>query len=180
MSTVVHSLLNHNNPTFADSASLSSIFYTREDLGPLKALHSTPLADVTAEAVGHLGENLILQRGCLLTSSRGILSGKVYNGHLSSDGVSMGKYAALLHLTSSENNDFVNSQGIEKLGQDIGQHIIGMNPAVVHEGDDNINDPTKVLTKQGFVLDDGISVGDMLSNHGANVTKFVRYALGEN
>lgn len=129
-----------------------------------------------AGSVGHLGEKLVLQRGCVLSSSEeGMVCGHVYNNVTPRGDTAMGKYAALLHLTPT-NGSFVDREAVAKLGQDLGQHIIGINPEVISEG---AEDPSKVLTKQSFVLDETRNVGDMLSERGAQVTQFVRYALGE-
>lgn len=114
----------------------------------------------------------------MLYSSEGILCGHVYgNQSLEPHGLKMGKYAALLHLRPSDEGFSGDSQ---ILGRNIGQHIIGMSPEVVEEGEDGVVDPAKVLTKQGFVLDDSVNIGEMLARHGAKVTKFVRYGVGEN
>lgn len=124
----------------------------------------------------------MLQRGCLMSSGgekrEGIVCGFVYNNLSATPDLAMGKYATLLHL-SPVNKPFADIEAIGKLGCDIGQHIVGFNPIVVNEGERGISDPTEVLTKQGFVLDDSVSVGDVLARHDARVTKFVRYALGE-
>ena len=158
------------------SAFLSAAFLTNDEIGQLKSEHdSRTLADMTAEFVGFLAENLVLQRACVMCASQGVLCGHVYgNQLLDPHGFKMGKYAALLHLQPND-DDFSGDPQI--LGKNISQHIIGMNPEVVEE--DGVVDPAKVLTKQGFVLDDSVSIGDMLASHGARVTKFVRYAVGE-
>lgn len=159
--------------------SLSSIYLTAEQLGMLET-NQASLSDVVASSVGRLGENLVLQRGCVLSSSEeGMVCGHVYNNVTPSGAdIAMGKYAALLHLTPT-NGSFGDRVAIAKLGQDLGQHIIGINPEVIDEGDEGVSDPSKVLTKQRFVLDETKHIGDMLNEHGAQVTQFVRYALGE-
>ena len=111
-----------------------------------------------------------------MCASHGLLCGHVY-GHqsLGLGDLKMGKYAALVHLQPDANGFSGDSQA---LGRNISQHIIGMNPEAIEVGEDML-DSAKVLTKQEFVLDDTVNVGDMLSSHGAKVTKFVRYAVGE-
>ena len=165
-----------------ESMALSSTF-KKDDLGPLKISLETSaksLADVVAETVGNLAENLVLQRGCLFTApeKNGVVCGHVYNTNsISEDGVAMGRYASLLHLSSHQ--EFNDIEAVRKLGVNIAQHIIGMNPLVINEGDEGVTDPSKVLTKQSFLLDDEMLVGNMLAKHDVQITQFIRYALGE-
>lgn len=178
LSTVTHTLLDQ--PQTTSPSSVTTTFYNSEGLSKLTSASSTSLGDTLAGSVGQLGENLVLQRGCLLTSNEGgVVCGYVYNNTTPHSNLVMGKYAAMVHL-SPTNEAFADQGAIEKLGGDIGQHIIGVSPLVVNEGDMNINDPTKVLTKQSFVLDEDVNVGDMLTKQSAQVTEFVRYAVGEN
>ena len=183
VSTAAQALFDHQ-----DSNNLQSTFLGPEELARLETQSShspspSPLSDVVASTVGRLGENLVLQRGCLLTSgSDGVLCGEAYNALSPGGGVLLGKYAALLHLVpaAAEGGGCgENMEAIAKLGRGLGQHVIGINPAVIEEGDEGISDPGRVLTKQNFVLDESLVVGDMLSQHGARVAEFVRYALGE-
>ena len=177
VSTVTHAL-------FADQTSpfetvVSSAYYTAEELGRLETGQAASLGDAVASSVGRLGENLVLQRGCVVsTCEEGMVCGHVYNNISPHGEVAMGKYAALLHLMPTSGS-FGDREAIAKLGQDLGQHIIGINPEVINEGDNGVGDLSKVLTKQSFVLDESMNVGDMLNDHGAQVTQFVRYALGD-
>ena len=178
VSTATHTLLDQ--PQATSPSSVTTTFYNSEGLSKLTSTNSSSLGDTLAGSVGQLGENLVLQRGCLLTSNEGgVVCGHVYNNITPHSDLVMGKYAAMVHL-SPTNGDFADQQAIEKLGQDIGQHIIGVNPLVVNEGDMDVSDPTKVLTKQNFVLDEDVNVGDMLAKQGARVMEFIRYAVGEN
>lgn len=179
-----HSLVSTvTRALFADQTSpletgISSAYYTAEELGRLETDTATSLGDAVASSVGRLGENLVLQRGCVVaTDEEGMVCGHVYNNVSPHGEVAMGKYAALLHLMPASGS-FGDREAIGKLGQDLGQHIIGINPEVINEGDNGVSDSSKVLTKQNFVLDESRNIGDMLNEHGAQVTQFVRYALG--
>ena len=158
-----------------------SSYFTRDELLALRCPEAGTVGDQAASSVGQLGENIVVQRGCLLGSREdGVMCGHVYNNVSSDPEVVMGRYAALLHLQPTNGIGFEDLEAIRRLGSDIGQHIIGMNPTVIDDSDEDArNNPSQVLTKQGFVLDDEVSVGDMLAKHGAKVTTFVRYALGE-
>lgn len=179
VSTVTHTLLDQ--PQTASPSSVTTTFYNSEGLSTLTSANSASLGDTLASSVGQLGENLVLQRGCLLTSNEGcVVCGNVYNNLAPHSDLVMGKYAAMVHLSPTNEADFADQEAIERLGRDIGQHIIGVSPLVVNEGDMDVSDPTKVLTKQSFVLDEDVNVGDMLAQQGARVTEFVRYAIGGN
>lgn len=183
VSVVTHALFDHQ-PEEKSSESPSPLLFTQEQLSQLKAsqtANSGSLGDMIAGSVGVLGENLILRRACLLTSSLGgLLCGNVYNNlsPISTD-VALGKYAAVLHLSPTEGDFGSDVEAVTSLGNTIGQHIIGLDPLVVNEGDGGVTDPAKVLTKQGFLLDEEVNVGDMLTKCNSTVTHFVRYALGE-
>lgn len=134
---------------------------------------------MTAEFVGSLAENLVLQRACVMHAPHGMLCGHVYgNQWADPSGPKMGKYAVLLHLHPINECFSVDHQAMEEFGNSVGQHIIGMNPEVIDE-QEGVVDQEKVLTKQGFVLDDTMTVGDMLVSRDAKVTKFIRFAVGE-
>lgn len=173
VATVTCALLDLN------PASLSSSLSHKELLA-LQCPETGTLGDKAASSVGQLGENILLQRGCLLKSTQnGVMCGHVYNNILPGADVAMGTYAALVHLEPTTDEGFKDLEAIKQLGSEIGKHIIGLNPLVVNEGDEGVTDSNKVLTKQGFVQDEEVSVGEMLEKHSAKVTTFIRYALGE-
>lgn len=182
VSTATQTLFDQKTSELPGQTSPPLTVFTSGELTKLETRQDSKLlslGDAVAASVGLLGENLVLQRGCVLrSSSEGVLCGEVYKNSLPGGGVAVGKYATLLHLTPTEGS-FGDREAIEKLGRDLSQHIIGINPAVINEGDSGISDPSKVLTQQNFVLDEDVKVGDMLDKCGARVTEFVRYALGE-
>ena len=150
----------------------------RDEIGQVKT-NSKTLADMAAETVGFLGENLVLQRACVWSASRGTIWGHVYNEQQQdSDDLRSGKYVALVHMLSATEGGFTSN--LEELGRSVCKHIIAMNPKVVEMGQGGVTDPTQVLTVQEFVFDESMTVGNMVSDHGAKVTKFVRFAVGEN
>lgn len=160
--------------------------FIEEDLSALKSSQDpdTPsLLDLVASYVGQLGERIVLQRGFVLSSSRGLVCGQVYNNCSPRPGLSMGRYATLLHLApTTDDRSFTDLQATRKLGHNVGLHIIGANPTCIREGEEEeggTDDPTRVLVNQPFLLDEQITIGEMLTRHDAKVTKFVRYALGE-
>ena len=153
---------------------------TRDDILPLSVSKDQTVGDLMAQTVGHIGENLIVSRGCVMAASKGILSGFVYNNIASAESaVAMGTYGALLHLLPSDGDEFADSAAVQALGTKICQHVVGMNPEVIKLGNKGVDDESKALLSQEYLLDQSISVGDLLEKNKVRATKFVRYALGE-
>ena len=105
----------------------------------------------------------------------------------------MGKYAALVNFTAAT------KQG-NALGQQLCQHIVGMNPKSINpvENDDieklgekdlqKENVPSKerpeapeesALMRQEFMLDTTLTVNDVLIKNQATVHDYIRYECGE-
>lgn len=148
---------------------------------PLPVQREQTLGDLVAQAVGNLGENVVVSRGCVMAATKGLLCGFVYNNVASAElAVAMGTYGALLHMLPDTGEAFSNLESVQTLGNRICQHIVGMNPEVVKLGSKGIEDPSKALLSQEYLLDQSVTVGDLLEKNKAKVTKFVRYSLGEN
>lgn len=176
MSTAIRAIFNHPISASTETA-LSTLALNKEEIDTIEIGSSKTLADTTAEVVGFLGEKLVLQRACVWSAARGSIFGHVYNDQPQDPAViRVGKYAAMVHLqTITEVSEF----GLDDLGKNLCQQVIAMNPRVVRPGVDGVEDPSQILTKQEFVLDESMNVGDMIASHGASVTKFVRYAVGQ-
>lgn len=179
MSTAIQSVFHHHPVSASSEAALSALAFNKEEIDTIESGSSKTLADTTAEAVGFLGEKLVLQRACVWSSARGTIFGHVYNDQSPDpEVVRVGKYAAMVHLQTIAEAD-VSDFGLEDLGKNLCQQVIAMNPRVARPGEDGVEDPSQILTKQEFVLDESVIVGDMIASHGALVTKFVRYAVGQ-
>lgn len=156
---------------------------TREDIMPLCVDGEQTVGDLVAKAVGHLSENVVVSRGCVMAATKGLLSGFIYNNIASAESaVAMGTYGALLHLlpADSDADQFTNSESVQVLGNKICQHVVGMNPTVVKVGSSKgVEDAGNALLSQDYVLDPSLTVGDLVEKNRVKVTKFVRYALGE-
>lgn len=61
---------------------------------------------------------------------------------------------------------------LKVLGKQLCQHIVGANPKSIEEGSDT-------LVNQHFLFDGSVTVGDLLQKNSVQVTRFVRYALGD-
>ena len=176
VSAITQATLEHKAPKPLTSTDLPSIDnLTKEVIAGISLDSYRSLADVVAENVGHLAENLVISRGCTMTTTKGLVYSYTYNNMCSPDApVAMGTYAALVHLLPS-GEDFDPTHAMV-LGRQICQHVIGANPLAVDAG--NGVDEAQALVEQSFVLDDSVSVGDLLRRNSAKVTCFVRYSLG--
>ena len=173
--------LSHDGPPSNSPLSVGRL--TRDDILSLHVGGDQTIGDLVAQAVGHLGENLMVSRGCVMAASKGLLCGFVYNNTASAEStVTMGTYGALVHLLPSvgdTSEEFSNPEAVRQVGTKVCQHIVGMNPEVIKPGSRGVNDAGKALLTQEYLLDQSLTVGDLLEKNRVCVTKFVRYALGE-
>lgn len=134
------------------------------------------VADQVAKTVGHLQEKIAIARGCTLCCSDGLLCAHVYNNHTPQAGINqIGKYGVILHMTGGGSESLTSRDDepeLKILGKQLCQHIVGANPKSIEEGSDN-------LVTQCFLFDGSVTVGDLLHKNSVQVTRFVRYALGE-
>ena len=108
----------------------------------------------------------------------GLIFGHAYNSQtLGEDSVHMGKYGALLHMSTEPSNSEVDVAELRLLGDRICQHVIGLNPVGVEKEDEVEED--EVLANQPYLFNNSVTVGELMAEKGVSVTKFVRYALGE-
>ncbi len=143
---------------------------------PIQTRNQT-LADKVAESVGQLGENISISRGCVMAASQGLICGFVYNNvSPSGSDAQLGTYGALLHMLPSEDNRETSShEQMTNVGQQICQHVVGMDVGDAASRKDLIS----TLLEQSFLFDSSVTVGELLANNGLSVTRIIRYALGE-
>ncbi len=144
---------------------------------PSQTTQNQTLADKVAESVGQLGENISISRGCVMAASQGLICGFVYN-NVSPPGsdTQLGTYGALLHMLPSEETGKMSShERMTNLGQQICQHVVGMDVGDASSNKDLIG----ALLEQSFLFDSSVTVGELLANNGLSLTRIIRYALGE-
>ena len=174
-STVTTALHHSGSPTHHDNLE----HFTSDDIGKLPTGERI-LSDLVAESVGHLGENIILNRGCTMLASSGLICGYAYNNiQPPSSELSLGTYGALVHLVPSSGSELSDSSDISMLGRKLCQQVIAMNPSAVDARDSEVEDPSQVLVSQEFMFDSSLTVGELLQKSGVKIVNFVRYALGE-
>lgn len=151
-------------------------YLSKDVLASIQSTSSQTLADKVAQSVGQLGENISISRGCSISATHGRICGFVYNKMSpTSSEIHLGTYGALVHLLPLE--DARKSLSLEQLhlGQQICQHAVGMGANEAGNGSDLVS----VLLDQNFVFDDSLTVGEVAAKNGLNITKIIRYALGE-
>lgn len=177
VSSTTGAILAHSAPRLRDTPSLNH--HRREVLSNIALENDTKsLGDFIAESVGYLSENILIARACTMTVTKGLICSYTYN-NLSQPGpdVALGTYAALLHLLPKEQDEFDSVEAAATLGRQLCQHIVGLNPLGLDEGDEVKQ--SQALLHQGFLLDNTITVGELLEKNGAQVNQFVRYSVGE-
>ena len=184
LSAVTEAALTQSRSGPTSNTPLSIGRLTKDDILPLSVIGGQTVHDLVAQMVGHLGENLVVSRGCVMAASKGLLTGYVYNNIASAElAVTMGTYGALLHMLPAGGGDageeFTDPDAIRMLSSKVCQHVIGMNPEVMKLGSNGVNDAGRALLSQEFLLEPSLTVGDLLEKNKVKVTKFVRYALGE-
>ena len=182
VSTITGATFNHLMPKLLTTTNLASLDnLTADSILNISSSEGSggSVAGAVAETVGHFQEKISVSRGCTLCCGSGILCGHVYNNRANAgSAVRMGPYGAILHMNSRNSSDpLANRQDLpelKKLGEQICQHIVGLNPATVEAGGSEGS-----LVDQHFLFDDSVTVGELMERNGICVTRFVRYALGE-
>lgn len=136
------------------------------------------LADHLALMIGTVGENASLKRGlCVKVPNDVHLSGYVHPS--GSDGsVLLGKIGGLVALKQLSSN----SVDLDDIGKKLCQHIVGMNPkkiGTVNDKPATDKDEESCLIHQEFLLDDSVTVKQILDEHEIEVIDFKRFECGE-
>ena len=140
------------------------------------------LADHVALTIGLVGENMVLKRAILMsTSSDILLSGYSHPAPASLDEPMLGKYGAMVAICSKDKKPLTEES--HDLGKQLCQHVVGMNPSIIGDCEkdqpqENADDET-VLIYQDFLLDPESKVQEVLDQRNIQVLDFVRYECGE-
>nr|XP_023012075.1 elongation factor Ts, mitochondrial isoform X2 [Leptinotarsa decemlineata] len=158
---------------------ITKICLDAEQLKNLKAADGKLLADKLALAIGTLGENATLKRALCLKAGNGIhLSAYAHPSGSASDKVLLGRLGGLLAYKAAES-----TENTIELGKGICQHIVGMDPKKIGTPTDEPaknKDEESCLIHQEYLLDDSITVKDILEEHKLEIIDFKRFECGEN
>ncbi|TPP61834.1 Elongation factor Ts mitochondrial [Fasciola gigantica] len=150
---------------------------------------STKLSDAVAIVVGAVGENIAVRRAVGLHNIDDTSRLASY-AHISTDGVKQGirevrfgKYAAVIRYrpTGEQIASAAWHERASRLGKQLCQHIVGMNPRPGLELTTPADDPDeeKCLLLQPFFLDDTVRVGEHLARNEIVLEEFVRLECGQ-
>lgn len=166
-----------NSPSSSDF--VTKVGFDAEQLKQLKVLDGKTLADKLALLIGLVGENASLKRALGFKVQNGIyLTGYAHPSGKISDNVLFGRIGGLVALKSlhTENTN------VAEIGKGLCQHIVGMAPKRIGQGDEKIpgdKGDESVLIHQDYLLDDAVSVKDLLENNQIEVIDFKRFECGE-
>ncbi|XP_071942617.1 elongation factor Ts, mitochondrial-like [Antedon mediterranea] len=158
---------------------------------------NTTLKDITALAIGKIGENLTIKRAvCLHVPPGHILGNYVHSiaqtSVLNTNDCSLGKYGALIAAESIKEPSLKLQPAA--MGRRLCQHIVGMKPLTIGEfippiqniqqedKEDAENVEEIIVTEllnQEYLIDPSLTVGELLYQEGIQVNDFVRYECGQ-
>nr|CAI5818993.1 unnamed protein product [Callosobruchus analis] len=152
------------------------------DTEQLKGLHfendGKRLADKLALMIGTVGENATLKQGIGLKACEGIhLVGYAHPAGHVENGLQLGKLGGLLAYRSfGEGHDHAD------IAKGICQHIVGMQPTKIGNNDDKPapnKDEETCLIHQEYLLDDSVTVKELLEQNQLEIVDFKRLECGE-
>lgn len=129
--------------------------------------------------IGSLGENASLRRAlCLKAGDSLHLTGYAHPSGTSQNNVLLGRFGSLVTLKQTEPKEV----NIAEVGTNLCQHVVGLNPQRIGSEDDqpaeNSEEET-CLVYQDYLMDESVTVNEMLAESGLEVVDFKRFECGE-
>ncbi|XP_050309827.1 elongation factor Ts, mitochondrial isoform X2 [Anthonomus grandis grandis] len=171
--------LNHLKASKNSAGLVTKVGFDTEQLRSLKGNDGKSLADKLALMIGNVGENATLKRAVGIKVSEGIhLAGYAHPSGKSSNNILLGRIGSILAIKS------VNPEKseVEELGKGLCQHIVGMAPKTVGKGDEKPatnKEEEIILLHQDYLLDDSMTVKEILEENQVAVVDFKRFECGE-
>lgn len=141
------------------------------------------VGDSVTRTIGKLGENIKINKVVTMTTEETNAIGRYVHGSFvtSSEGCFLGRYGGIVVIKPK--HDEVNVDSILNLANKLAQHVVGMNPAVISEQDREnkeaeLGDSSNVLLEQDYLLDEKVTVKDLVEKEQVEVVDFVRYECG--
>ncbi|CAH0387927.1 unnamed protein product [Bemisia tabaci] len=161
------------------SNSIAKTILGNEQLKNSPCSDGKSLGDHTALAIGSVGENVILSRAlCLSVDGDLKLAGHVHPPSEKTSYPLLGRFAAVVVYKANPHTEIT-----EKVGKQLCQHIIGMNPSAV--GNPETDKPAedadseKNLIFQQFLINSDVTVQELLQEHNMTVVDFCRLECAE-
>lgn len=142
------------------------------------------VAETVTRTIGKLGENIKISKVVTMTTEVSNVIGSYAHGPFVKyvAGCSLGRYGGLVALRPKSGN--TNLDSVQQLANKVAQHVVGMNPKVIAQDGSSKNEgvlneeTSDVLLEQEYLLDDSLTVIDLLDKEGVEVVDFVRYECG--
>ncbi|CAH0557251.1 unnamed protein product [Brassicogethes aeneus] len=150
-----------------------------EQIRNLHALDGKLLQDHLALMIGSIGENASFKRAaCFKTAEDIKLIGYAHPSGNVVNNVSIGRLAGIVALKGYSKN----IENLDLVGKGICQHIVGMNPKLIGtDADPAENKDEEVsLIHQEYLLDESLTIKELLSQNNVEVVGFKRFECGEN
>lgn len=171
----------------SSSNDIIKTFITGADLGALRDSNKSEqsLADVVAENVGQLGENILIRRAvCIHVGPELCLEGYTHPPTSSVvSTISLGKFGGfVVYKKLLEPPLMFEEVSLKEVGKQLAQHIVGMNPTKIGSKDDTPStdkDEESTLIHQEFLLDSDVKMGQLLEENGLEILDFSRFECGE-
>ncbi|XP_011505574.1 PREDICTED: elongation factor Ts, mitochondrial [Ceratosolen solmsi marchali] len=174
--TVVSAVLQHSK-TIINETSFNKIILDSDKLKALSGPDGISIADHTALMIGQIRENINIKRALAISVPSDILLIGSTHPFSSNNNVLYGKYGVLLAFKSKA------LEMQQEIGENLCQHIIGMNPLKIGEpeidqANPNPEDET-TLIHQEYLLDHSLTVREYLEDTGTHILDFIRFEMGE-
>ncbi|KAJ2338725.1 Elongation factor Ts, mitochondrial [Coemansia sp. RSA 2618] len=164
--------------TVSTDSSGSAVASVGVDALAATALAAHSVGDAVTEAIGRLGENVVLRRAATAGGAGTVVGSYVHGGSGAA-----GRIGALVALRSAGDN-----AGLAQLARRLAQHVVGFAPRYTTRAEweraGGGDDSAAVLESQAFVFGGG-SVGEVLAQAAqaagapVDVAGFVRFKCGE-
>ncbi|XP_066253774.1 elongation factor Ts, mitochondrial [Euwallacea similis] len=171
--------LNYLKNAPSSAHALSKINLDNDQLKSLKTDDGKSLEDKLALMIGSIGENASLKRAVGVKVANGIhLNGYAHPSGKSLGGILLGRIGGLVAVKSINGDN----THIDKVAAGLCQHIVGMAPKNIGKEED-VASPNKEeessLIRQDYLLDDTLSIKELLDLNQIEVIGFQRFACGE-
>ncbi|XP_060516741.1 elongation factor Ts, mitochondrial [Cylas formicarius] len=173
---VAKTCLNYIKLDSVAHQSITKVNLDTERLKNLKSLDGKTLADKLALTIGSVGENATLKRAeCVKVNEDIYLSMYAHPSGKEINGALLGRVAGLVAFRSVGKNE----KDFTEVGKNICQHIVGMAPKRIGNVEEPSKEDEKDLVHQEYLLDDSLTVKDVLRENSIELIYFTRFECGE-
>ncbi|KAK5646417.1 hypothetical protein RI129_004881 [Pyrocoelia pectoralis] len=159
---------------------LTKINLDSDELCKLQAANGKTLSEQLILMIGSLGENATLRRAVCFKADNDIhLSAYAHPSGMQQNNVLLGRLGGLVAIRPKNEKEV----DIEVLGKNLCQHVVGMDPKKIGTSDDepasNVDDETCFIYQE-YIVDDSITVNEVLNENDVEIVDYKRFECGEN